>query len=143
MDSLDRCKERVVKLTGTYFTWYSYSHAPHNNPGYPLWNFEKKLIYLLYFLDPKEDLDAIMKEDLYPFKVVDEDGVIGSCSTYKTRKIIENISKEKMDNENSIVFVASQIEREKALLGSQYDPLIIRSFAPMAYALLERIGRAR
>ena len=35
-------------------------------------------------LDPEEDI-----EDLYPFQVVNEDGVIGSCSTYKTRKKIE------------------------------------------------------
>ena len=95
------------------------------------------------FSDPKEDLDDIINEDLYPFKVVEEDGVMGSCSTYKTRKIIQNFSQEKMKDENSIVFVASQTEREKALLGSQYDPLLIRSFASMAYALLERIGRAR
>ena len=102
-----------------------------------------KIVSNLFFSDPKEDLDDIINEDLYPFKVVEEDGVMGSCSTYKTRKIIQNFSQEKMKDENSIVFVASQTEREKALLGSQYDPLLIRSFASMAYALLERIGRAR
>ena len=35
MDSLYSCEERVVQLAGTYFTWYTYSHAPHNNPGCP------------------------------------------------------------------------------------------------------------
>ena len=100
-------------------------------------------VFQFLFTDPKEDLDDIINEDLYPFKVVEEDGVMGSCSTYQTRKIIQKFCQEKMKDENSIVFVASQTEREKALLGSQYDPLLIRSFASMAYALLERIGRAR
>ena len=95
-------------------------------------------------LDPEEDI-----EDLYPFQVVNEDGVIGSCSTYKTRKKIvvsqsSVVSQKKMGgDENSVVFVASQTEREKALLGSYYDPLLVRTFAPMAFAILERIGRAR
>ena len=111
--------------------------------GHYLRKYGNQNIFQFLFTDPKEDLDDIINEDLYPFKVVEEDGVMGSCSTYKTRKIIPKFSQEKMKDENSIVFVASQTEREKALLGSQYDPLLIRSFASMAYALLERIGRAR
>ena len=35
IDNLDCFEERVVQLAGTYFTLYTCSPAPHNNPGYP------------------------------------------------------------------------------------------------------------
>ena len=35
MDSLDCYEDGIVQLAGTYFTWYSCSHGPQNNPGYP------------------------------------------------------------------------------------------------------------
>ena len=91
---------------------------------------------ILLILDPTDEV-----EDLYPFVCVENADVMGSCSTFKTRKEIKNFQEVK--EENSVVFVASQVEREKALFGSQYDPLITRNFSPLSYALLERIGRSR
>ena len=67
---------------------------------------------------------------------------MGSCSTYKTRKLLKDF-KESIQDEYSIVFVANQHERERALMGQDYDPLMIKSVMPITYALLERIGRSR
>ena len=78
---------------------------------------------------------------MYPFECIENQDVMGSCSTFKTRKVIKNF--QEITDENSVVFVASQAEREKALFGSQYDPLLIRHFSALCYALLERIGRTR
>ncbi len=42
-----------------------------------------------------------------------------------------------------IVFVASQVEREKAALGDNYDPKLIEKLSPMQWCILERIARSR
>ena len=89
-------------------------------------------------IDPEEDLP-----EPYPFCVVEKEDVFGSCSTYHERQLVTEL--ESIEDEDSVVFVASQEEREKALYGTNYDPLISR-FAIMnstTYAILERIGRAR
>jgi len=63
-DNLDCYEERLVQLAGTYFTWYSCSLAPHNNPGYPYvkmfkfsranlnlckthWKVEQRIVYIV------------------------------------------------------------------------------------------------
>jgi hypothetical protein len=42
-----------------------------------------------------------------------------------------------------IVFVASQKLRALTLLGPNHDPLLASDLTPMAWVILERIGRAR
>ena len=39
--------------------------------------------------------------------------------------------------------MASQTEREKTILGSNYDPLLAQKISPIQWAILERIGRSR
>ena len=66
---------------------------------------------------------------------------MGSCSTFHDRKLVQNL--DTIEDEDSVVFVASQEEREKALYGTNYDPLLSRLLNSTTYAVLERIGRAR
>ena len=88
-------------------------------------------------IDPEHEV-----EDPYPFDIVGDNGIMGSCATYYTRKLIHEIQISLKD-EYSVVFVASQSEREKALLGLDFDPLLVKMLQPMTYAMLERIGRSR
>lgn len=86
-------------------------------------------------------------EDIYPHCVVDDKkkGIIGSCSTYYTRKNITSsacrMSCREIEEKwgNQFVIVASQKLREEALTGTktQLDFTITR------YCMLERIGRSR
>ena len=89
-------------------------------------------------IDPEEDLP-----EPYPFCVVDKKDVLGSCSTFHERKLVTQL--DTIDDEDSVVFVASQEEREKALYGTNYDPLLSRCaiMNSTTYAILERIGRSR
>lgn len=79
--------------------------------------------------------------DSYPFEIVCENGVVGSCSTFTTRKAVKGLTATDIDE--SIVFVANQLEREKAVLGSLYDPSLPKMFTPVQWSLLERVGRSR
>lgn len=90
--------------------------------------------------DPLENHDEEII-DPYPFAVVTNDKVKGSCLDFQSRQELAKISLD--FEEKSVVFVASQKEREKALLGQLYDPLIIPNVQPLTYAILERIGRSR
>ena len=87
--------------------------------------------YLSY---PKED-----REDSYPLKVIEDGEIRGSCSTYETRKHLKTVDVAN----DSIVFVASQTERGKAILGANYDPLLAKKLMPVQWVILERIGRSR
>ena len=86
--------------------------------------------------DPEGDIP-----DSYPFCLISEDNIMGSCSTYHDRKLLQEL--DEVHDEDSIVFVASQEEREKALYGANYDPLISKTISSLTFGVLERIGRAR
>lgn len=79
--------------------------------------------------------------DPYPFEVVTNDKVKGSCVEFQCRQRLNEVP-ERFD-EHEVVFVASQKQREMALLGQLYDPLIMPNVQPLTYAILERIGRSR
>lgn len=91
--------------------------------------------------------------DIYPYAAVhdEEQGIMGSCSTYYTRRDITNEVRtfgfEQAWNTfgNKLVFVASQQLRTKFLVMTkrQYLPTLNREVTLHAYCILERIGRCR
>ncbi|KAJ8301380.1 hypothetical protein KUTeg_020367 [Tegillarca granosa] len=93
------------------------------------------------------------KEEIYPIKVIDDKGIMGSCMTYETRKKItddirDDDGKAKCSFKeaferwgNKLVIVASQRLRNEALFGAEYDPSV--EWSPDVYCILERIGRSR
>ena len=92
-----------------------------------------------------ELLDFSEDSEAYPYCCINDDGIRGSCSTYKTRTLI-NISKVNLSTAlatygNRLVIVASQLLRDKVLLGPEFDASI--SIPETSYCLLEIIGRAR
>lgn len=90
--------------------------------------------------------------DIYPYAAIhdEENGVMGSCSTYFTRKNITNKTRTLSYNQvceiykNKFVFVASQNLRKKFLLLTKQQSIPNTfDFALHAYCMLERIGRCR
>ncbi|CAB3378380.1 Hypothetical predicted protein [Cloeon dipterum] len=100
-------------------------------------------------LDAEETLNAIMQQmnALYPFSIVDLENIRGSCSTFKTRRRLERSDLDLLTliqcNEkygSSLVIVASQEQRVKALFGSH---LVWNDMTIQPYCMLECIGRGR
>ncbi|XP_034239860.1 general transcription factor 3C polypeptide 1 [Thrips palmi] len=91
----------------------------------------------------------IIPEDIYPFKVVDDQtrGIIGSCPLYDDRREITERAKQATLEAairkwgSRLVLVASQSVRSAALMGDDVDPCL--ELTPMHFCILERIGRAR
>lgn len=91
----------------------------------------------------------IVPEDIYPFKVVDDQvkGIVGSCCLYDDRReITERARQASLETAtrkwgSRLVLVASQNVRSAALMGDDVDPCL--EFTPMHFCILERIGRAR
>ncbi|XP_025106935.1 general transcription factor 3C polypeptide 1-like [Pomacea canaliculata] len=93
----------------------------------------------------------ILQEDIYPVEIINKDGVVGSCSTYKTRTDITSLIRGKDGSAScsyteamerwgqTLVIVASQTQRSFALTGGVVKP----KGSPLLYCFLERIGRAR
>lgn len=89
-----------------------------------------------------------MKET-YPYCPIEDlkNGIRGSCSTYYTRKKINDdvknmsLSDIEIKYGQKLVIVASQELREKALTDDSANPIIQLSL--VHYCLLERIGRTR
>ncbi|XP_067134932.1 general transcription factor 3C polypeptide 1 [Centruroides vittatus] len=91
-------------------------------------------------------------DDIYPYKAIDEKDVRGSCSTFTTRK---NITSEIRDDDrglltyeeaverwhDKLVLVASQEQRNLALLGTEVNPHLKLNI--IQYCMIERIGRSR
>ncbi|XP_031843956.1 general transcription factor 3C polypeptide 1 isoform X2 [Nomia melanderi] len=114
---------------------------------------EPLVIYDRYeFVDP--DLGIILEPDnvppdIYPHCPINDvpKGIKGSCSTYYTRKLItENIRMLSLDEVtekygNKLVIVASQTERNHALMGGEVSPMI--DLNVIQYCFLERVGRSR
>lgn len=77
-----------------------------------------------------DDEAASVGVEIYPFELVGEDGVMGSCSTFRTRNEVTKKAKAVLDvsalkskyPELRLVFVASQEQRARALLGPEHDP---------------------
>ncbi|XP_015188892.1 PREDICTED: general transcription factor 3C polypeptide 1 [Polistes dominula] len=111
------------------------------------------VIYDRYeFVDP--DLGIILEpdnipEDIYPFVPINDPiaGVKGSCSTYKTRKVItDDIKSYTLEEvtrkyDQTLVIVASQATRVKALLADKSS--FILKLSIMHYCFLEKVGRSR
>lgn len=91
----------------------------------------------------------VIPEDIYPFRVVDDQarGIVGSCTAYDDRREITEKARQVTLDEASrkwgfrLVLVASQSVRSAALMGDDVDPCL--EFTPMHFCILERIGRAR
>lgn len=93
-----------------------------------------------------EILDFGDDAKVYPYHcIINESGVMGSCASYKTRKLVNvsntslQIAKETYGSR--LVLVASQLLRNKVLLGPEFDFSI--KLPETCYCLLEMIGRAR
>ena len=114
-----------------------------------------------------------LPDDPYPFSAYEDKdkAVKGSCKNYETRinvteKILqcvtvrnessdfrlEDICKSLCDEVDqndlfeslkSLIVVAGQRLRNKAILGKYYDPLLFDELSKLQWCLLERIGRAR
>ncbi|KAJ9600248.1 hypothetical protein L9F63_009473, partial [Diploptera punctata] len=90
-------------------------------------------------------------EDIYPHCPVEDKKkkVRGSCSTYQERKNVTRIARtlsyeevmEKPGWNSKLVIVATQDERNAALMGLNFNPHLEISI--MQYCVLERIGRSR
>ncbi|KAK2720796.1 hypothetical protein QYM36_004610 [Artemia franciscana] len=88
-------------------------------------------------------------EDIYPVKSIEDKltGNRGSCAEYHTRvevtQEIRNMSFEQVSRKwgDALVLVASQVKRNRALLGPNWNPTFI--LKRNEYLILERIGRAR
>ena len=102
-----------------------------------LWQFGTYCnVFFFKFTDPGE-----YPEEIYPLNVIDKDDTKGSCSAFDTRKPLLSIKESEFDD--TIVFVASQVEREKVVMGSNYDPILAKKLIPIQWVILERIGRSR
>ncbi|XP_014666558.1 PREDICTED: general transcription factor 3C polypeptide 1-like [Priapulus caudatus] len=89
-------------------------------------------------------------KDIYPISIVNNDGVRGSCSTYKTR---HNITAEIRTSPpvalsqamntwgDGLVIVASQPCRELSIYGPEQRPAL--EINDLQYCILERVGRSR
>ncbi|KAK2151537.1 hypothetical protein LSH36_360g02028 [Paralvinella palmiformis] len=97
-----------------------------------------------------DDLD--FGEDPYPYQLIQDGDVVGSCSTYYTRQNVteeirpaggcvpslDDVMKKYVDR---LVIVASQDVRRKVLLNDFTDQGVI--LTEKAFCLLEKIGRSR
>ncbi|XP_059483284.1 general transcription factor 3C polypeptide 1 [Neocloeon triangulifer] len=99
--------------------------------------------------EAEEILQVIMQHMsvLYPFAMVEQDGVKGSCSTFHTRGELDsleliNLSLEECNERfgNTLVIVANQNLRNSALFGS--NPVWLE-ISTQQYCVLECIGRGR
>ncbi|XP_044744636.1 uncharacterized protein LOC123306619 [Coccinella septempunctata] len=85
--------------------------------------------------------------EIYPYAMVNRDGVKGSCETYHTRmensEVVRRLGLKEVLNVygNRLVIVASQKMREHAIISEISDPTI--ELLDNEYGLLERVGRAR
>ncbi|XP_074646266.1 general transcription factor 3C polypeptide 1-like [Tubulanus polymorphus] len=92
-------------------------------------------------------------DDIYPVNIINEDGVRGSCSTYQARKKVTNLIRDYHGNllwmlqeveerwGEYLVVVASQEQRNLALMGPDVDPFL--KLKDIQYCILERVGRSR
>lgn len=100
-----------------------------------------------YLLEkPRAEINDLGDDsEVYPYHCINEAGVRGSCATYKTRSLLDvsNISLYTAVERygNRLVLVASQLLRNKVLLGPEFD--ISVKIPESSYCLLEMIGRAR
>eukprot|EP00094_Tigriopus_californicus_P009796 TCALIF_09445-PA protein Name:"Similar to Gtf3c1 General transcription factor 3C polypeptide 1 (Rattus norvegicus)" AED:0.03 eAED:0.04 QI:37/0.71/0.62/1/0.85/0.87/8/0/1945 len=94
----------------------------------------------------------VLPRDIYPFQLVEDGEIKGSCQTYKERRDVTEAAKayceveallEAYEGQARLAFVASQWARAKALMGPNPDPLLVQTVSGMPWAILERIGRAR
>ncbi|KAL4226792.1 General transcription factor 3C polypeptide 1 [Mactra antiquata] len=104
------------------------------------------------YIDPetRHFLDTdVVPDSIYPVKVLKEEGVLGSCADYFTRKnITQHIQSEKYTLSqvqekygNSLTVVADQQTRLRTLMGDNTDPNLY--FKEEVFVILELIGRAR
>ena len=86
-----------------------------------------------------------LPEDIYPYCLIEDGDVKGSCSTYKSRKLISKKMslKEAEKMAGKLVLVGSQTARTEALIGEDWDPLQAEGLTGTQWAILERVGRAR
>ncbi|CAH0548899.1 unnamed protein product [Brassicogethes aeneus] len=108
-------------------------------------------IYNRYDYVSKEDgicleLADNMFPDIYPYEMVNDYGVRGSCKTYRTRKKLEDIDDLSLEEAvgkygNKLVIVADQDARKNAIMFEGSDP--ITELNDIEYGIIERLGRAR
>lgn len=93
---------------------------------------------------------SILPPDIYPIAIVNRNGVRGSCSTFFRRSDITSTIRKSRPTlaeaterwGNSLVIVANQATRERALVGSCHAMKDL-DITDIKYAVLERIGRSR
>uniref|UniRef100_A0A224YXQ5 General transcription factor 3C polypeptide 1 n=1 Tax=Rhipicephalus zambeziensis TaxID=60191 RepID=A0A224YXQ5_9ACAR len=98
-----------------------------------------------YVVEPKN-----LPADPYPFKMVNKNGQMGSCSTFETRADVTNEIRRgslTLDDvvarwDKRLVIVADQFTRSRALLGP-YHAMTDLDLTAIKYCILERIGRSR
>nr|XP_037274882.1 LOW QUALITY PROTEIN: general transcription factor 3C polypeptide 1-like [Rhipicephalus microplus] len=98
-----------------------------------------------YVVEPKN-----LPPDPYPFKMINKNGLMGSCSTFETRaNVTDEIrrSSPTLDDvvsrwDKRLVIVADQFTRSRALLGPHHAMTDL-DLTDIKYCMLERIGRSR
>lgn len=98
-----------------------------------------------YVVEPTD-----LPPDPYPFKLINKNGLLGSCSTFDTRADVSDEirrSSPALDDVvarwgNRLVIAADQITRARALIGPN-NTLTDLDLTEMKYCILERIGRSR
>ena len=92
-----------------------------------------------------EILDFADDSEIYQYCCINEAGVRGSCASFNTRSLVD-VSNTSLQSAvetygNRLVLVASQLLRNKVLLGLEFDVSV--KIPETSYCLLEIIGRAR
>ncbi|XP_063446965.1 general transcription factor 3C polypeptide 1-like [Mytilus trossulus] len=129
---------------------FVYYELPEPRPDLDIFN-------RMDFVDPESGHMVELNQDThhteaYPVTCINQDGVIGSCSTFHTRysvtdeivsdgKLLMSLEKVIERFGEKLVVVASQRQRNEALLGKTFDPTY--SWIDSTYCVLERIGRGR
>ncbi|CAG2203327.1 GTF3C1 [Mytilus edulis] len=129
---------------------FVYYELPEPRPDLDIFN-------RMDFVDPESGHMVELNQDThhteaYPVTCINQDGVIGSCSTFHTRysvtdeivsagKLLMSLDKVIERFGEKLVVVASQRQRNEALLGKTFDPTY--SWIDSTYCVLERIGRGR
>lgn len=98
-----------------------------------------------YVVEPKS-----LPPDPYPFKLVNKNGQLGSCSTFETRADVTDEVRQgslTLDDvvarwDKRLVIVADQFTRSRALLGPNHAMTDL-DLTDIKYCMLERIGRSR
>lgn len=100
-----------------------------------------------YLLEtPRAEVLSVTDDSkVYPYYCINESGIRGSCATFKTRSLLD-VSDTSLQTAvetygNRLVLVASQLLRNKVLLGTEFDVSV--KIPETCYCLLEMIGRAR